>query len=259
MPKIVGGGYSALTGAASQTDDVMVIVDIHDTTEDSTGTTKTITLANLAEGLDSDTDTDIQPAGAQSAGAGTLVANSQHVHPALGAEWVPSDNGFLAANVAPGQVTTNTLTAAGNLYLLKIWIRQPFTATNLWVNLQAAGTGASTQSFIGIWSSTGTLLTGSSDVSGSYTGTGPKSAAWTTPQALTVAMGWVWVGFVFNYATTQPNLRRNNGDPSAWNAGLTAAQFAVAVNGTSVTALSSITPSSNSQGGNANPYWVGIT
>jgi hypothetical protein len=205
------------------------------------------------------TAADIAIPGAQAAGAIGKAADAGHIHPAPGL-WLPSDNGLLAASGSLPSAGTGLVTVAQNLYLIKIWIRSAFTASNLWLICSTAGAGASTQSFAGLWNSAGTLLTGSADIGATFTSTGAKSVPFTTPQALTTGMSWVWAGFVFNLATTQPALRQiAGGSPPVMNLNLAAASFAVAVNGTTITALANITPSANSQGGNAAPFWAGIS
>jgi hypothetical protein len=249
--------YTALTTGFS-TSDVLPIVDVSDTSMAASGTTKKITVANLAEALDNDTDTNIAGLGAQASGTVGQVADAGHVHPAP--TWVPADNGLLTANGPLPAVGGGVVTTAGTLYLQKIWIRQPFTATNLWLQNATVGVGASTHSFIGIWSSAGALLTGSADIGANFTGSaGPVSSAWTTPQALTVAMGFVWVGWIFNLATTQPAIRTQSvGSSALQNTNLTAANYTTAANGTGLTALASITPSANTNTG-ATAYWAGIS
>jgi hypothetical protein len=261
MSKITA--YTALTTGFS-TSDVVPIVDVSDTSMAATGTTKKITLANLQEAIDNDVDTNIQPVGAQASGTTGLNADAGHIHPA--GNWMPADNGLLAAN-APAILggATTVLVVAGNLYVFKIWIRNPFTATNLIVrSATPLAAGTSTQSFCGLWNSSGTLLTGSADIGASFTATaGNKTLAFTTPQALTVSMGFVWAGFCFNMGTTQPTLCAYPGGsgqgPGVSNFGLTSATSAVGIAGTAITAAANFTPSAINQAGNATCYWAGIT
>lgn len=257
MAKINSGTYTAIS-TIDINNDPMVIVDADDTTEDASGTTHTISIAQIGEALSEETVTNIKPDGTQSLGSSGNFLDSDHVHPAV--SWVPADNGLLAASGQLPDVNGGSLCNTGNLFLIKVWIRQPFTATNFWAITSTAGSGASTQSFTGIWSSSGTLLTGSADIGSTFATVGAHSFAWTTPQNLTTSMGFVWVGFVFNLATTQPTLRTiATQSPAPMNLNLSAATSACAVNGTSVTALANITPSANNQAGNAAPYWVGIS
>jgi hypothetical protein len=263
------GKYSSY-GAFSTIDpanDKFLGLDVSDPSLGVGGTEKLATINQLlAAGgvlLDS-TATDIQPDGVQAAGSTGKYADAGHVHPA-GGNWLPGDNGFQAVNWAPHLMNGNTVTVAGNLYVLKVPVRSPFTATNLVVNVQTGGTGASTQSFAGLYNSSGTLLTGSSDVGSLVTATGFVTLPLTTPQSLTPSGvgGFVWAALVFNLATTQPNLR---GLPSPGSTGATIvnlnttnATAGTGIGGTSITALANITPASINKGGNTTAYWIGVT
>lgn len=188
-----------------------------------------------------------------SAGAHSYIgANPGFYLPAvLGSDqWSPADNGLLVANMDWLMAGTTQILTGGTVYLMKVEIRQSMTWTNVWFDLQTAGVGASTGSFVGLYSSAGTLLSGSADMAASLTGTtGPKSVALSTPQALT-AGSFVWVAILVNLATTQPTLRIAAPVAHA-NANLTAASLRFCVNGTGVTALPSpsITPASNTATG----------
>lgn len=201
------------------------------------------------------TATDIQLDGTQAAGASGLLPDAKHVHPAAAA-WIPSDSGLLVASCDPyaAQATSGNLTA-GTLYLMKVWVRYPMTITRLWWIVTSGGTGASTQSFTGLYSSAGTLLSGSAEISSSLTSAGAKSLTLTTPQALTAGT-FVWAAILTNFATTQPILSRVAGSGELARLNETAATYRAATNGTSLTALpGTITPSSNSLAGNI--LWAG--
>jgi len=107
-------------------------------------------------------------------------------------------------------------------------------------------------------SSAGTLLTGSADTASKLTAAGGQSMSLTTPQSL-AAGTFVWVAFLENLATTQPQLRTFGAlSASAPNVNLANATARVALNGTGLTSLpASITPSSNSITNAA--IWVGIS
>lgn len=163
--------------------------------------------------------------------------------------WAPADQGFLAWTLSPALCGGGSLVlTAGTVYLSKVLIRYPFTWSTMWYAVTATGVGTSAGSFAGLYSSAGTLLTGSADIGGNLTAVGAKSTALTAPQALTPSMGFVWAAVVVNLATTQPGLLRcatNQAGPL--NANLSAAQFLGAHNGTGQTSLpASVTPSSNS-------------
>lgn len=250
--------YAAIT-TMDINSDKMVVVDVDDPTEDPSGTTYTVTPFALENFLAETAPANIKANGVVSVGTTGLIPDSDHVHPSVVA--APADNGLLAYNAPVSVCGSGNPAIAGSLYLSKVLIRQPFTATNLWLQCSANGSGTSTTSFAGIWSSSGTLLTGSSDISSTFTSGAPKAASvpWTTPQSLTTAMGFVWVGFVFNLSTTQPSFRTlGASNVTAMNTNLATTALACCINGTAVSALANITPSANSIT-NALSYWVGIS
>lgn len=196
-----------------------------------------------------------QPLGTGAPGTSGNAADNAHVHPFPGV--LPADHGLLAWFCDPSGVGASQLLTAGSVYLMKIPVRAALTASTLWFHNITAGAGASSGSFAGLYSSAGTLLTGSADIGGLLTSTGVKSVALTTPQALTAGT-FVWAALVVNLATTQPTLRAGYGATVAFsNLNLTAAQFRAAINGTGQTSLpGSITPGSNVSG---MPYWIGVS
>lgn len=206
------------------------------------------------------TGTDITFPGTQAAGAIGKPADSGHVHPAY--ETIPADHGLLAWTYSIDNAATTDACVAGTIYLAKLPVRYNFTATNVWFNVTVAAVGASSGSFVGLYSSSGTLLTGSSDLGALPLGFAER--AFTTPQALTAGT-FVWVALLVNYASTQPTLRAMLSAPgptnNIQNLNLTAANFrsAVPAGGTTQTALlGSFTPSSNTATG-ALPFWFGIS
>jgi hypothetical protein len=175
--------------------------------------------------------------------------------------WLPADNILLAASGdLDAYLGTNTgALTAGTVYLAKIMIRQAITPGHVVLGIQAGGTGASTGSFVGVYSSAGTLLASSADIGASLTAAGLIPLALSSSPSLT-AGSFVWAAFVVNLATTQPSLYRNGGAGTITesNGGLVAATFRYAVNGTGQTSLlASITPSSNT-GTGAFPLWAGL-
>ena len=180
--------------------------------------------------------------------------------------WQPSDNGLLVAsdnfmNCLAGTVAP----VAGQLYLVKLQIRDPLLLSNLWWTVEAAGnnTGGSAGTFVGLYSSSGTLLTGSSDVASAFTSAGSAETALTTPQRLSEGT-FVWAALLLNLGTTQPTLFRpttSSGSVAVANLGLAAAAYRFCINGgTGVTSLpSSITPASNSLGAGAAVLWAGAS
>lgn len=203
------------------------------------------------------TATDIQPAGTQSAGSNGLIADSGHVHPTTG--WLPADNGYLVANFDPMISTVSSTATAGTLYLMKVFIRSPMTWTNVHFNINTVGSGSSTGSYVGLYSPSGTLLSGSADIGSVLTGSGGgHSVTLTTAQVLTPSTtSFVWVAFLCNLATTQAKLAAMASN--AGNDNLSTSAYRFAVNGTGLTSLpSSITPSSNSGSGAIMYFMAGI-
>jgi hypothetical protein len=206
------------------------------------------------------TAADISFPGTQAAGGNAKPADSGHVHPAY--ETIPSDHGLLAWTYSIDSAVSSDVMIAGTIYLVKLPVRYDFTATSVWFDISSAGSGTSSGSFVGLYSSAGVLLTGSSDLG--TLSTGFKEYAFTTPQALTAGT-FVWVAMLVNYASTQPTLRAMLSAPGPTNnivnLNLTAANFRSAVpsGGTTQTALlNSFTPSSNTATG-ALPFWFGIS
>ena len=197
--------------------------------------------------------------GTQAAGSNSQVTDSGHVHPATGI--IPSDHGLLAWSFDITGCGNGTTLIAGTVYLVKIPIRYALTATYLWFSATAAGVGVSTGSYVGLYSSAGSLLTGSSDL-GTAIAAGNHQVTLTTPQSLSAGT-FVWAAILVNQASSQPGLLSpiNFAGSVAQNLGLTAATFRIAVpsGGTSQTALpGSFTPSSNTNTG-AEFLWFGIS
>lgn len=200
----------------------------------------------------------IGPDGTQVAGANAKWADSGHVHP-RGGDWTPADYGVLGATAdwESGGSASGALTA-GTVYLVRYNVRYAHTITNIVFRVSSGSSGASTGSFVGVYSSAGTLLSGSADTGAIAAGV--RSVALTTPQAVTAGT-FVWIAILVNFATTQPSLSSvaaNSAGMLNWN--LSAANLRCAVNGTGVTALPSpsITPGSNATAG-ALPIFFAVT
>lgn len=166
--------------------------------------------------------------------------------------WLPADNNLLASNGDPWGPSSSVVLTAGTLYLWKVPCRQSTLITNLWYILGTAGVGASTGSFVGLYSQSGTLLSGSSDIGGSLLGTGSVTLALTTPQTVAGGPGpssWPWGAILVNLASTQPGLNKTSATAGAGNINLSAANARFALNGTGLASLpASITPASNNAG-----------
>jgi len=158
-----------------------------------------------------------------------------------------TDDGWLGGNSDPGTISGGGLLSAGSLYLQRIELRAAALITNLWYDVTTIGAGASTGSFVGLWSSAGTLLSGSADVGAAFAGvTGWQSFPLTTPQALP-AGGFVWAGVLCNLATTQVTMGRQANSAVEALGGPTSGPSTLrwAIRGAFGTALASFAPAGN--------------
>ena len=73
---------------------------------------------------------------------------------------MPADNAFLVATYDPVIANNGQTLTAGQLYLIKLPIRVALTITYLWWVVNSGGSGASSGCYTGLYSSSGTLLTG---------------------------------------------------------------------------------------------------
>lgn len=185
----------------------------------------------------------------------------------------PSSYGLSAYNY-PYLFATGTgsaATVAGRLYLAKIPLAAGTVVTNIWFSIATAASGITTgQNFAGIYSSTGSLLATTGDLStviGTNTGAlqAPLTAPFTVPSG-----GNYYIGIFFNASVTLPVLTCYTGQVTVTTSvanfgstttfGNTAAKYPFAVSATTgnTTALpASITMSSNTATG-AYTVWFGI-
>ena len=115
------------------------------------------------------------------------------------------------------------------------------------------------QNFAGIYSSAGALL--GSSAAGSLDSKVTSLGVITQPLASPVPLGpgFYWAALMFN-GTTPPVVATAPNNLTNANAGLSAASYRWATNGTGTTALpASVTPSSNGTGSGAVAYWVGVS
>jgi hypothetical protein len=168
----------------------------------------------------------------------------------INGSWLPGSggSGYLGWNSDPAYGSGGGLTVAGTVYLQRLNFHAATTVTNLIYWVPTLGAGTSTGTFVGLYNSSGTRLTVSSDLATTFNASGTAGAV-VCPLGAAQAMSagtFAWAACVFNLATTQPTLLRQQNTAANVNGGLTAANFRWATNGTGQTSLpSSITPSSN--------------
>jgi hypothetical protein len=212
-----------------------------------------VTSSDPALTLDS-TATDIAPPGNQAAGITGMGADAGHVHPATG--WTPADHGLAAWSYDPILIAANGAPTSGTIYLLGLKVRRPLTVSNIYFVLgstAAAGVTAG-QNFVGLYSSTTRLAQVATDASFGG-GADTLVTCGITAQALTP--GNYWVAFLMT-ATTMPtlgNMWAAINSTSAYNLGLTAANYRSASGGTAQTALPASTPTLTIAG---KGYWTAI-
>jgi hypothetical protein len=161
----------------------------------------------------------------------------------------PSDQNLISWSVDPATPVNSTVVPTGALQLVRVLVRKATTVTNIIVDVATAGvTLTASENFVGLYNSSGTLLSGSADQTTNFGTAGTYTIPLTTPQA--VVAGTYYVGILTN-GTTGPQMARGNGlsgGVSFANAGLTASTYRYATNGTGLTSLpASVTMGSNTQ------------
>jgi hypothetical protein len=149
---------------------------------------------------------------------------------------------------------TAAVATSGTLFLSGMFVTESFAATALYWGVSVTPTTQTAgQNFVGLYDSTGTLLT-SVGVDSDTSSTGLKTATINVP----VTPGTYWAGFLFN-AATAPQLPRcagTGGTASLINVGLAGANQLYATNGTGRTSMpATITMGSNTAG---TGYWAAI-
>lgn len=203
------------------------------------------------------TATDIQPAGTIAAGSSGLAADARHVHPRPGGLWTPSDSSLVAANGDLRSASGVLTLIAGTIYLFRINV---FTSTtvslvNFIVNTPSSGTGSN--SYTGIYSSSGTQLSVSSDFTTTALVSGGPSTITVGSTSLT-AGSFYYVALLVNATTTQAHLYGFGMPASNINFGSSLSQASFVTNGTLQTSLpSSLSLASNSNSGSL-AVWTGV-
>lgn len=174
---------------------------------------------------------------------------------AAGTPW-PADHNLTAWAFDPALAVAAQVTVTGTVYLVKMHVAVATTITKLYWHVNTvATTPTAGRNEIGLYSAAGTRLA-AVNVDAAVTSTGLKTTT-ITGQAL-AAGSTCWVGLVFA-AATPPQLARGTGvvgSAGLINAGLTAANYRFAINGTGQNTLpASVTPGSATQG---IPWWAAV-
>jgi hypothetical protein len=177
--------------------------------------------------------------------------------------WTPLDSGSLAWNFDPALLVGagTPLGTTGQTNLCRINVRRGITVTNVVVFLNSNGSGlTASQSFVGLFDSTGALIGSSADQSTNWGAGAPKlvtAALVGGPYPL--AAGFYWVGILSNWTVTAPGFgRAQNFNATIANFGVgTAATARFATRSGTGTSLASFTPSASTVSGAA--FWVALT
>lgn len=175
---------------------------------------------------------------------------------------LPSDHGFIAWSQDPATIGGTTAFTVGGLVLMAQYIRAPATVSNV-VLMYGGTTGVGlTNSFVGLYNSAGTLLSGSADQSSNWMVTGQAAGIamtipLTSPQTITTP-GLYWVGALIGAATTSPVWARGATNPqNIMDVGQGANIRRFGLYSSALTALpSTITPTSIGTPGAA--FWAAV-
>jgi hypothetical protein len=173
----------------------------------------------------------------------------------------PRDSGLVAWTCDPRSVTGSsgdTVPSSGVWYLSAFYVPRTVPVTSVYFGVVAAASGQTAgENFFAVFSSSGAVVA-SVGIDAKLTGTGSQTA---TLSSTTLTPGWYWAAVVQN-ATTPAKLYRSSNNllvGTVFNWGISAAaQKAVATNGSGVTAVGAITPSSNGAGSPAYCYAFAI-
>jgi lysophospholipase L1-like esterase len=221
--------------------------------------TGSATLTRLAVGTNNQvlTADSAQTAGVKwAAASGGGITGTAAELSAVGGWMSPSANGFKLWTAPPmlGAVTTGL--TAGFVYFQRIFVPVTTTISTLSIYVGTAGTSVS-NSFLGLYDSSGALLSGSGDISTSLQSAGLTTGTLGSAQTITGSTtAFVWAGILVGAATSLALLRHTS-TTAYTNVNLTAANSNAARGSTgSLTALpSSQTPSSLSQS-NGIAFWA---
>lgn len=168
------------------------------------------------------------------------------------------DHELLVWNFPLAAASGATGPTSGTVVMVKFWLRQVATVTNVAVGLGAAGvTLTAGQNFAGLYDSTGTRLGVTADQTANWGSAGFKLMALTAP-VVGMAAGAYYVAILSN-GTTPPTLARGGVLTASYaNANLTATNGAYTTGPAAQTTLpASITMASRTL--SANPTWAGVS
>lgn len=154
--------------------------------------------------------------------------------------WLPSDNNLVWGSYAPilaGQAIVPPSGNAGQLTLQRVLLRQNATISKIWFGVSAGDSSHSmVNCYLGLYDDTGTLLTGTADLSTVFQTAGVYGE--TLTPSVTISAGEYFIALVLNGTWTGFNLKESHGGITT-NAGLSAPHLILSNLGTGLTALPS--------------------
>lgn len=153
---------------------------------------------------------------------------------------LPTNRGLLAWNYDPAMGSATTAPGTDQqLYMLGVTPPRSGVANQIHLGVGAAGSGfVAGQNHVGLYDSSGNLLSGCVDPTTEWASTGLKTHLLSVPQAVTGGSTY-YIGFIMN-ATTKPTLLRGlsiTALADVVNVGLTASNARWSIDGTGLTAL----------------------
>ena len=150
----------------------------------------------------------------------------------------------------------------GVIYLMKVKVPQTITATNVAFWLQGKGVTL-TDTYVGLYTSSGALIGKSADVSASLTITNEVLKTFPPVSGPFIITGgpavWVWAAMVSSHSGglgSPPTILATYANQNLLNVNLTPATYFVATNGTGQTTLpATITPSANGNPSTSTGLW----
>lgn len=206
--------------------------------------------ANGTSGSLSSTTPLVSSSQAAAAGVSTSASRSDHVHPIYTAQ--PADHGFIAWNFDPATCVSGTtgITAAGTAQVMRLYIPQATTISNLYVWVGTAG-GTLTNTYMALYQN-GTKLQQTADMSTAFQTSGLKTGSITSQAVVAGSIEIVlWVGS----ATSLPQLARGIALGIA-NANLSAANSRFATADTGLTTTGPTTLGTKTASNNA--FWAAV-
>jgi hypothetical protein len=194
----------------------------------------------------------IEPKGAKgdAGGSGATGSGAQGL-------WTPPDNGLVAMNSDPANLTQNLVVSAGIVYLMKVKTHVEAAIASVALAPRSPSGAGLANTFVGVYSvsgSTATLIAQSADVSTQMQTTSEQKVVLSAPTAVQPAGTELWVAVLVGSGTTLPTLLGISGRANMFRTG---AGRRILTSGTGQTALPSTVNLATA--GDGNHIWAGLS